>query len=70
MTGSDDVMQAFIRFRAASREFLAAPSELPLRALLAAYTVWHVVSQDNEAGLDEELGRIEINARNILIGLP
>ena len=63
-------MQARIRFRAAGRTFLADPSEHGIRNLLAAYAILHVALHGNEITLDDELRRIESNARNILIGLP
>ena len=66
----EDVIQARIRFRAAGRRFLADPSEHSIRDLLSSYAILHVALHGNEAGLDEQLGLIEINARNILNGLP
>ena len=66
----EDVIQARIRFRSASRAFLAAPSEHGIRDLLSSYAILHAALHGNEITLDDELRRIESNARNILIGLP
>ena len=63
-------MQARIRFRAAGRRFLADPSEHGIRDLLSSYALLHVALYGNEITLDDELRRIESNARNILIGFP